>query len=421
MDYINRIVDEEIVNKLSNSGILFIEGARGVGKSVTLERFSKSTLNIQDDDNLENYILLASTKPSLLLKGERPRLIDEWQVISKIFVPIKFFVDKIGGNSQYILTSSMMKKFDNCFEKEIRNYPSIKMRTMTLFESGDSNGSISLKRLLDGYRDIEGNKSKLTYKDIAFILCRGGFPNSINLSKEKSLEFIKKYVDNLCNNDISKVDDVKRNSTIAKEILKSYSKMISTTDSNKSLFSDVQNSHSVSDRTIIDYLEAFKRLYIIDEIKAWKPNIRTSTSIRTTPKKNLIDPSIAICALNYSLNDIMFDVKKFNMLFKNLVYRDLSVYAESLGATIMYYKDRYNLECDFVLKFDNNRYIFINAVLVNSLIDDAVDKLIKLKDLVTSSKENIGSILFMMVLTGGDSSYVTKEGVLVVPVGCFRN
>lgn len=421
MDYINRIVDRKIVGELSSSGILFIEGARGVGKSVTLKRFSKSTLNLQDDNNLENYILLASTKPSLLLKGDRPRLIDEWQTISKIFIPIKFFVDKIGGNSQYILTSSMMKKFDKYFDKEISNYSSIKMKPMSLFESGDSNGLISLRGLLNGDINIEGNKSKLTYEDIAFILCRGGFPKSIGLSKEKSLKFIREYIDDLCNNDISKVDEVKRNPKLAKEILKSYSKMISTTDSNKSLFIDVQNSYSISDRTIIDYLEIFKRLYILDEIEAWKPNIRTSTAIRTSPKKNLIDPSIAICALNYSLDDIMFDVKMFNLLFKSLVYRDLSVYIESLGATIMYYKDRYNLECDFVLKLDDNRYALINVALVNSLIDEAVAKLIKLKSLVVNSEKNIGSIVFLMVLTGGDRSYITKEGVLVVPIGCLRD
>lgn len=284
MNYITRIVEKEIIDKLSNNGIIFVEGIRGSGKSTTMSNFSKSVLNMQDDKRRDNYILLASAKPSLLLKGDRPRLIDEWQTVPSLFTPIKFFVDKVVKSNQYILTSSMKIKLDDSINDEVNSIPSIKIRPMTLFESGDSNGKISLKNLLDGDINISGFKSNLTYEDIAFLLCRGGFPFSIRVSKEQSLVEIRKYLDELCSCDISKIDGVKRNSSLAREILKSYSTKISTLESNKTLFDDVRNNYSdISNRTIIDYLDIFKRLYVIDEIEAWRPDIRI---------KRLLEPLI---------------------------------------------------------------------------------------------------------------------------------
>lgn len=331
MKYIKRIVDKEIQEKLSIMGAILIKGPKWCGKTTSAKTVAKSVLEVQNPDLQENYIELANMKPSLLLEGEKPRLIDEWQIIPKIWNAVRYSVDKIGLPNQYILTGSATPIEDDTMHSGVGRFAFVKMKPMTLFESGDSNGKISLKEILEGNRNIDGIKTELTYEKISYALCRGGWPNTVNMKQNLALEVPKNYIDVLCNSDISRVDGVKRNPELAKAILKAYARQVSTINSDQSLYEDIKANYAeISERTIIDYIETLKKLYIIEEIEAWNPNIRSKTAIRTSPKKSMIDPSLAVAALGITPKQLMLDVRTYGLLFENLVNRDLSVYVNSI-------------------------------------------------------------------------------------------
>lgn len=422
MNYIKRIVDKEISEKLSIMGAILIKGPKWCGKTTSAKQVAKSILEMQNPDLQENYIELANTKPSLLLEGEKPRLIDEWQLAPKLWNAIRYSVDNIGLPNQYILTGSSTPTEDDTLHSGVGRFAFVTMKPMTLYESGDSNGKISLSDLLNKKCNIDGIKTDLTYEKIAYVLCRGGWPNSLNLPEKSALEIPKNYIDVLCNSDISKVDGTTRNPQLAKMILKSYARQVSTIDSDQSLFDDIKANYAdVSDKTIIDYLNVLKKLYIIEEIEAWSPNIRSKTAIRTSPKKSMIDPSLAVASLGCSPKDIMLDIRTYGLLFENLVNRDLSVYVKSIGGTLKHYRDRYDLECDNVIHFDDGRYALIETKLGGTRIKEAEEHLITLKNLILEKSPRIGSPEFLMVITGTDMAYTTENGVLVVPIGCLKN
>lgn len=422
MKYINRIVDNEIKEKLSIIGAILIKGPKWCGKTTSSKQVANSILEMQNPDLQENYIELANTKPSLLLEGEKPRLIDEWQLAPKLWNAVRYSVDSIGLPGQYILTGSATPKEDDTLHSGVGRIAFVKMKPMTLVESGDSNGKISLTDILNGNRNIDGIKTDLTYEKIAYVLCRGGWPHAISLPEKESLEIAKFYIDVLCDSDISRVDGVKRNPGLARAILKSYARQVSTIDSNQSLFDDVKANYSdVSDRTIMDYLDVLKKLYIIEEIEAWNPNIRSKTAIRTSSKKSMIDPSLAVAALGCSPKEIMLDIRTYGLLFENLVNRDLSVYVNSIGGTLKHYRDRYNLECDNVICFDNGRYALVETKLGGTKIKEAEEHLLILKKLILENEPKIGEPEFLMVITGTDMAYTTENGIMVVPIGCLRN
>ncbi len=422
MKYINRIVDKQIENKLSIVGAVVIKGPKWCGKTTSAKRIAKSVLEMQNPDLQDNYIELANTKPSLLLEGEKPKLIDEWQIAPKLWNAVRYSVDKEGLAGQYILTGSATPKEDDSMHSGVGRFAFVTMKPMTLYESGDSNGKISLEAILNGDRNIDGIKTDLDYEKIAYVLCRGGWPASINLPEKEALEIAKNYIDVLCEFDISKVDGIKRNPTLARSILKAYARQVSTIDSDQSLFEDVKANYAdVSERTIIDYLDVLKKLYIIEEIEAWNPNIRSKTAIRTSPKKSMIDPSLAVAALGCSPKEIMLDIRTYGLLFENLVNRDLSVYANSIGGTLNHYRDRYNLECDNVIHFEDGRYALIEIKLGGTKIKEAEEHLLTLKQLILENEPRIGAPAFMMIITGTDMAYNLDSGVMVVPIGCLKN
>ena len=422
MKYINRIVDKEIKEKLSIMGAIYIKGPKWCGKTTSSKQVAKSILEMQNPDLQDNYIELANTKPSLLLEGEKPRLIDEWQLAPKLWNAVRYSVDKIGLPSQYILTGSTTPKEDDTLHSGVGRFAFITMKPMTLFESGDSNGKISLSEILDGNKNIDGIKTDLTYEKIAYVLCRGGWPSSLNLEENKSLQIAQNYVDVLCNSDISKVDGVKRNPGLARTILKAYARQVSTIDSNQSLFNDIKANYlDVSERTIIDYLDVLKKLFIIEEIEAWNPNIRSKTAIRTANKKSMIDPSIATAALGCTPKELMLDIRTYGLLFENLVNRDLSVYVNSIGGRLQHYRDRYQLECDNVIHFDDGRYALVEIKLGGTKLKEAEEHLLTLKKLIIENEPKIGKPEFLMIITGTDMAYTTENGVMVVPIGCLRN
>ena len=255
-----------------------------------------------------------------------------------------------------------------------------------------------------------------------WVLCRGGWPSTLKLPEKGALSIAKNYIDVLCETDISKVDGVKRDPLLARTILKSYARQVSTIDSNQSLFEDVKSNYSdISDKTIIDYLNVLKKLYIIEEIEAWNPNIRSRTAIRTSPKKSMIDPSLAVAALGCSPKELMIDIRTYGLLFENLVNRDLGVYVDSLGGILKHYRDRYDLECDNIIHFSDGRYALVEIKLGGTRIKEAEEHLLTLKNLILKNEPKIGSPEFLMIITGTDMAYTTEKGVLVVPIGCLKN
>ena len=422
MKYIKRIIDNEIKEKLSIMGAIVIKGPKWCGKTTSAKQIAKSVLEMQNPDLQENYIELANTKPSLLLEGEKPRLIDEWQLAPKLWNAVRYSVDEIGLPNQYILTGSSTPVEDSSLHSGVGRFAFVTMKPMTLFESGDSNGKISLSDILNGNREIDGIKTDLGYEEIAYVLCRGGWPASINLDKNKSLEISKNYIDVLCESDISRVDGVHRNPNLARAILKSYARQVSTIDSNQSLIDDVKANYAdVSDRTILEYLSVLKRLYIIEDIEAWNPNIRSKTAIRTAPKKSMIDPSLAVAALGVSPKEIMLDIRTYGLLFENLVNRDLSVYVNSIDGILRHYRDRYNLECDNIIHFENGKYALVEVKLGGTKIKEAESHLLTLQNLIIQNQPKLGKPEFLMVITGTEMAYTTEKGVMVVPIGCLKN
>ncbi|MCL2521435.1 MAG: DUF4143 domain-containing protein [Erysipelotrichales bacterium] len=422
MKYINRLVDREIQDKLETTGAIVIKGPKWCGKTTSAKQFTKSFLELQDPDLQENYLELAKTKPSLLLEGLKPRLIDEWQLAPKLWNAVRYSIDKSSLVSQFILTGSSTPTEDPTLHSGTGRFAIIKMKSMSLYESRESNGTISLSDILMGKKDIDGKVSNLTYEKLAYVLCRGGWPNSLKLDEKKALDVAKNYFDVLCESDVSRVDGVKRNPLLTKTILKSYARQIATIDSNKALFDDIKANYSdISERTIKDYLDVLKKLYIIEEVEAWNPNIRSKTAIRLAPKKTMVDPSLAVSALGSSPKDLMLDVKTFGVLFENLVNRDLSIYANSIGGYLRHYRDRFGLECDNVLHFDNGKYALIEVKLGGHRIKEAEENLHKLKRLIVENEPRLGHPEFLMVITGTDLAYTTETGVLVVPLGCLKN
>jgi len=420
--YIKRILDKEIEENLSVSGAILIKGPKWCGKTTTAKQFAKSILEMQNPDLQDNYLELANTKPSILLEGEKPRLIDEWQIATKLWNAVRYDVDKTSEFGQYILTGSAVPADDPNMHSGVGRFAFVEMKAMTLFESGESNGSISLYDILNGNTDIDGKKTDLTYEKLAFALCRGGWPTSIELQDEQALRIAKNYLKGLCESDISRVDGVKRDSKFTRLILKSYARQVSTIDSDQSLYDDVKSQNiEIGERTIIEYINALKRLYVIDEIDSWNPNIRSKTAIRTSPKKSMTDPSIAVAALGISPKKLMLDMKTFGLLFENLVARDLSVYVNAIGGHLNHYRDRYGLECDNVIHFDDGRYALVEVKLSGSRVKEAEEHLLKLKELITENEPKLGTPEFLMVITGTDLAYSTENGVLVVPIGCLKD
>lgn len=426
--YKERIIDKELSKQMKVAGAILIRGPKWCGKTTTCKQRAKSYIELQDEDiDMENSnaLKLAELKPSLLLEGEKPRLIDEWQLAPNLWNTVRHSVDETGKKGQYLLTGSATPN-----EKENQNLHSgagrfafLNMKTMSLYESGDSNGKISLAEILNGNRKIDGITSDITYERMAFLICRGGWPDIFNIEDEDaSLSIAKNYITAVCESDISRIDGISRNTELARLILRAYARLDSTIESNQTLISDViANNNNVTDRTINDYLAILKKLYIIDEIPAWNPNIRSKTAIRSTPKKSLVDPSLATAILGISPKELMLDPNTYGLLFENLVDRDLSVYINAIGGTLSHYRDRYGLKCDEVAHFDNGKYCLIETKIGSEKsIDEAEKHLLELEKLI---KENgrLRKPEFLMIITNTKMAYTTKNGVLVVPIGCLKD
>ena len=420
--YKKRIADELLERKLKGKGAVLIEGPKWCGKTTTAEQVSGSILYMATPEDKEQNVALAELNPSLLLKGETPRLIDEWQIAPKLWDAIRFEVDHRDEEGQFILTGSAvpadMKDVTHTGTGRIAR---LTMIPMTLYESGESNGSISLSELLSGNSKISGI-NELSLEDIAYLCCRGGWPRSIFMDKDIALDQAFDYYDAIVNSDISRVDNVDRNPERAKNLMRSYARNIGSQASNETLKNDMINNDSTSldTDTILSYVNALKKIFVIEESLAWNPNLRSKTAIRTSETRYFIDPSIAVAALGLGPNDLINDLNTFGLIFETLCIRDLRVYAESINGSIYHYRDASDLECDAVVHLRNGSYGLIEIKLGgDKLINEGAQNLIKMKNKIDTNKMKKPS--FLMVLTATSKyAYQREDGVYVIPIGCLK-
>jgi hypothetical protein len=419
-NYLPRFADNILSEKLEAFKAVYIAGPKWCGKTSTAERQAKSALYMQDPDSREANMLIADTKPSLLLEGEQPRLLDEWQVAPVLWDAVRFAVDKSQGQrGQYILTGSSTVKDGSTMHTGTGRISRMVMRTMSLFESKESNGQISLKSLFDDNPDIEGI-STLTIESLAFALARGGWPEAVILPKAHSLKQVYDYLDAVINIDISKVDDVERDPNRVRALMRSIARNISTQASNVTLRADLSgDEETLSENTVTSYISALAKLFVVEDLPSWNPSIRSKTAIRTSPTRHFVDPSIAAALLRLNPEGLLKDFNTFGLLFESLAVRDLRVYAETIDGEVFHYRDGYGLEADAVVQLKDGRWGAIEVKMGVTEIEKAAANLLKLKDTINTEKMNEPS--FLMVLTAGQYACRRKDGVYIVPIGCLKN
>lgn len=428
LSYRPRLADEQLAFKLQTFGATVVVGPKWCGKSTTALQQAKSVLWLHDPDFRATYLETASVKPSLLLRGDRPRLLDEWQDIPALWDAVRLAVDAEHGQGLFILTGSTSFNPNAVRHSGTGRISRLKMLPMSLFESGESNGMVSLRALFDNPgRDIDGVQSSLSLDELVFATCRGGWPASLNLKTDASrLALAKDYIANLCESDISSVDGIQRNPALARAILKSYARNLSTLADATSIRKDVLSTvESCSPSTLDSYLNAFRKLFVIEDADAWCPAIRSATAIRAGKKRELADPSLAAAVLGLAPSAFALDLKTFGFFFECLVIRDLRAYSAAMGGTVSHYRDRYGLEADAVLHLDDGRYALVEAKLGGRKIDEGARHLVELRDLIRKHNQTEEQVPLrepdlLLVITGTDMAYTRPNGVKVLPVGCLR-
>ena len=379
---------------------------------------------------ISEYLTTASAKPSLLLKGEQPRLIDEWQDAPMLWDAVRTAVDKIGGTpGQYILTGSNTIDKDKIHHTGTGRISRMKMYPMSLWESQDSSGEVSLHELFDNPDyDIDGASSNLDIPDLIKVACRGGWPATLQLSEKASMLIAKDYVNSVCNNDISAVDKKQRNPKVAKQIMRSYARNISTIAKKTNILADITASGeiTISMDTFDDYVGALEKLFVIQDIDAWCPSIRSKTAIRSMPKRCFSDPSIAVAAMGVNAEALETQLKTFGFIFEQMCVRDLKAYTADFDSHISYYRDRYGLEADLVLHLEDGRYALIECKLGSREIDEGSEHLLELKRLIQEHNKAEKQIPLrepdlLIILTGGSMAYTRTDGVKVIPLACLKD
>lgn len=421
--YLKRICDEILREKLESKGAVLVKGAKWCGKTTTAAHIAGSVLYMEDPSKKKQYLEMAELNPSALLQGETPRLIDEWQLAPKLWDAIRFEVDQRDDFGQFILTGSAVPPdTTEISHTGIGRITSLVMRPMTLFESGDSEGSVSMRALFSKEQEVSG-ASDHSINDIAFLICRGGWPKGIGKSRKTALAQAPDYYDGLVETDISRMDEVDRDSERVKRTMRSYARNVASETTITALLQDVRTDENdtFSETTLRSYLSALRRLFVIEDTPAWNPNLRSKTAVRSSDTRYFVDPSIAAAALGIGPNDLLNDLATAGLLFENLCVRDLRVYAEAIGGKVFHYRDKSNLECDAVVHLKNGRYGLIEIKLGgDKLIEEGAKNLRKLYDRIDHEKMNEPA--FMMVLCGvAPFAYKRADGVMVVPVGCLRD
>lgn len=421
MKYLDRIADKVLNDALNRIGAVVIEGPRYCGKTTTARQKCKSEIRLDNPETRKNFIALASVDLGLLLEGEAPRLIDEWQDIPQLWEAVKYEVDNREKHGQFILTGSITPPdINQIYHSGVGRITKIKMKTMSLFESGESSGEVSLSSLFDD-TPIHG-LNHLTARDLAYLICRGGWPASVGENEENALGQVRDYYSMLVESDMSRAGNVARNPVRVQSVIRSYSRHIGTQAKVTQILKDLiaNDSTSVSEDTIYSYIDALKKLYVVEEVPAWNPILRSSVSIRTANTKNFSDPSIAAAALGMAPDTLLYDFRAFGLLFKSMCIRDLSIYAQFLDGNVFHYRDSNDLECDAVVQMRDGRWGAIEIKLgSDDQIDVAAKNLNKFKNLIDTEKMPGPS--FLMVLSGtAPMAYKRPDGVYVVPLGCLK-
>jgi len=427
-EYIKRICDDELELKLEAFGAIHVVGPKWCGKTTTAKQFAKSYIEMQDPDKRDMYIQTAKIMPSNLLEGENPRLIDEWQIAPNLWDAVRVSVDRRGEDGLYILTGSNSIDKTEIMHTGTGRIDTLVMYPMSLYESGESNGKVSLKSLFTNPDCLaDGCMSNLTINELIFVACRGGWPSSLYKKSDKAkLLVARSYFDSLCREDISNVDGVKRDETTTRLLLRSYARNISTMVSNKTIIKDVNANAELSDTTFYDYVKVLKKLYLIQDVEAWCPAIRSKSAIQATDKREFVDPSLVVAALGLEPEYFNLDLKTFGFIFETLCIRDLKIYSAALGGRVSYYHDRYGLEADCVLHLRDGRYALIEFKLGSADIDDGAKHLIELENLIKAYNEKEAQCKLRLpdlkiVITGTQYGYKREDGVYVVPIGCLKN
>lgn len=425
MEYKNRIVDSILDLKLESFGATLIVGPKSCGKTTTARQKAKSIIEFQDEDLRDRYLSVANEMPSKLLIGENPRLFDEWQDAPKIWGAIRKSVDDRNENGLYILTGSSSQDIDTPHTGTAR-ISTLKMYPMSLYESGESDGVISLLDLFNK-KELDFVESKLSIDDLIFAICRGGWPRSlINKSAQSKLAVAEDIFYQTCHKDISAIDHVKRNPDWAEAILKSYSRNICTLAETKTIFSDAESTTHMDRSTFYEYIASLEKLFIVEDVEAWCPAIRSKETIRASKKRNLIDPSIAVAALGLSPDYFNTDFKTLGFLFESLCIRDLKVYSAKMNGKMSYYHDRYGLEADGVLHLKDGRYALLEFKLGSKEIDDGAKHLLKIEQLIQEYNKKETQVPLRLpdlkiVITGSQYGYKREDGIYVIPIGCLKD
>lgn len=426
MEYRKRIADRILKEKMQVFGAVLITGPKGCGKTTTAKQQSASFIEFQDEDRRDQYLSVARTMPSKLLEGERPRLFDEWQDAPKIWGAIRKSVDDMQIPGQYILTGSTSRNVDAAHTGTFR-ISRMSMYPMSLYESGESNGMVSLMELFDNPEKFDGCHSDLDVDGIIHAICRGGWPYSlIQDDKERSLLVAKDLFQQTCEVDISNVDGVKRSPTLTKLLLRSYSRNICQLAENRAIVADVNANRAFSESSYYDYMQALEKLHLVLDIEAWCPAIRSKTAIRSGRKRNLVDPSIAVAALGIGPKFFNTDFKTLGFLFESLCMRDLTIYLSGSRGQVSYYHDRYGLEADAVLHLEDGRYAICEIKLGQDEIDEGAKHLVEMERLIRESSEKEKQVpleppSLKIVITGTEYGYRRDDGVLVIPIACLRD
>lgn len=421
--YRKRIADDILKRKLEGKGAVLIEGPKWCGKTTTAEQIASSVLYMDDPESKDQNISMADLNPKRLLRGETPRLIDEWQLAPKLWDAIRFEVDHRGEQGQFVLTGSAVPPDT----KEITHsgtgrFTWLTMRPMSLFESGDSTGEVSLKSLFTETSEIDGS-SNLNIDRLAFLVCRGGWPQAVDMRNEIALDQAIDYFDAVVHSDINRADDIRKNPERVRRLMRSYARNQGGQVPNTVLAQDISGSDetTISEETVASYINALRKIFVVEDMPAWNPNLRSKTAIRSSDTRYYVDPSIAAAALGIGPDDLINDLKTFGFLFETLCVRDLRVFADALNGEVYHYRDKSGQECDAVVHLRNGKYGLIEIKLGgDKLIEEGAVSLKSMAAKIDTDKMRVPS--FMMVLTGtGDYAYRRHDGVCVVPIGCLKD
>ena len=421
--YRNRVVDAILQEKLEGKGAVLIEGPKWCGKTTTAEQIAKSVLYMDDPQSKEQNVNMAALNPKRLLSGETPRLIDEWQIAPKLWDAIRFEVDHRDDLGQFVLTGSAVSPDT----KEITHsgtgrFSWLMMRPMSLYESGESTGEVSLSRLFEGKGEVDG-ESKLDLERIAFLICRGGWPRSIDMRDKIALNQAIDYYDAVVHSDINRADGVEKNPERVKRLMRSLARNQGQQIANTAIAADiaVNDESTINQETVAGYISALKKIFVVEDMPAWNPNLRSKSAIRTSDTRYFVDASIAAAALGIGPNDLINDLNTMGFLFETMCVRDLRVYAEALGGSVYHFRNKAGLECDAVVHLRNGSYGLIEIKLGGEkLIREGVETLTSLTESIDTSK--MKEPAFRMILTAADQyAYRREDGIFVVPVGCLKD